>query len=184
MEKSKRIIIVQKKRANFNNSNLGKLTAVAENIDNYYIPLDSSNFCETGEVFVAGNYQVDIDDKFRDREFFKAKIQESQTYNDYNSENDLTNKCKFKTYGSDIERLSPKELAEVITISQIPDANNRIILSNDFLPSTTYIYLQDDQLNCYGPFSWEPLEGAFKVKFIDAPYAASKRLAKEVVPLV
>ena len=45
MEKSKRIIIVQKKRANFNNSNLGKLTAVAENIDNYYIPLDSSNFC-------------------------------------------------------------------------------------------------------------------------------------------
>lgn len=177
MEKSKRIIIVQKKRANFNNPNLGKLTAVAENIDNYYIPLDVNNFCDTGEVFVAGNYQVDIDDKFREREFFKAKIQESQTYNEYASESDLTNKCKFKTYGSDIERLSPKELVEVITVSQIPDANDRIIMADNFLPSTTYIYLQDDNLNCYGPFAWETLDGAFKIKFIDAPYAASKRLA-------
>lgn len=177
MEKSKRTIIVQKKRANFNNPNLGKLTAVAENIDNYYIPLDVHNFCDTGEVFVAGNYQVDIDDKFREREFFKAKIHESQTYNDYASESDLTNKCKFKTYGSEIERLSPKELVEVITVSQIPDANDRIIMADNFLPSTTYIYLQDDNLNCYGPFSWEALEGAFRIKFIEAPYAASKRLA-------
>lgn len=176
MEKSKRTIIVQKKRANFNNPNLGKLTAVAENSDNYYIRLDAHNFCDTGEVFVAGNYQSDIDEKFRDREFFKAKVQESQTYNDYNSENELTNKCRFKTYGSDIERLSPKELVEVITISQIPDANDRIIIADNFLPSTTYIYLQDELLNCYGPFSWEALEGAFKIKFIDAPYAASKRL--------
>lgn len=177
MEKSKRTIIVQKKRANFNNPNLGKLTAVAENIDNYYIPLDVHNFCDTGEVFVAGNYQVDIDDKFREREFFKAKIHESQTYNDYASESDLTNKCKFKTYGSEIERLSPKELVEVITVSQIPDANDRIIMADNFLPGTTYIYLQDDNLNCYGPFSWEALEGAFRIKFIEAPYAASKRLA-------
>lgn len=177
MEKSKRTIIVQKKRANFNNPNLGKLIAVAENIDNDYIPLNADNFCDTGEVFVAGNYQSDIDEKFRDREFFKAKVQASQTYNDYNSENDLTNKCKFKTYGSDIERLSPKELVEVITVSQIPDPNDRIILADNFLPSTTYIYLQDDLLNCYGPFAWEALDGAFKIKFIDAPYAASKRLA-------
>lgn len=62
MEKSKRTIIVQKKRANFNNPNLGKLTAIAENIDNYYIPLDENNFCDTGEVFVAGNYQIDIEE--------------------------------------------------------------------------------------------------------------------------
>lgn len=141
MEKSKRTIIVQKKRANFNNPNLGKLTAIAENIDNYYIPLDENNFCDTGEVFVAGNYQIDIDDKFREREFFKAKIHESQIYNDFASESDLTNKCKFKTYGSEIERLSPKELVEVITISQIPDANDRIIMADNFLPGTTYIYL-------------------------------------------
>lgn len=177
MEKSKRTIIVQKKRANFNNPNLGKLTAVAESIDNYYIPLDANNFCDTGEVFVAGNYQHDIDDKFREREFFKVKIHESQTYNDYAFEGDLTNKCKFKTYGSEVERLFPKELVEVITVSQIPDANDRIIMADNFLPSTTYIYLQDDNLNCYGPFAWEALDGAFKIKFIDAPYAASKRLA-------
>ncbi|HID0457749.1 TPA: hypothetical protein ACXAXM_001746 [Acinetobacter baumannii] len=177
MEKSKRSIIVQKKRANFNNSNLGKLTAIAESIDDYYVVLGDANFCETGEVFVAGNYHNDIDEKFREGEFFRVKIQESQSYNDFNLDNDFPNRCKFKTHGSDAERLSPKELAEVIKVSHIPDPNDKIILIDEFLPSTTYIYLQDDQLNCFGPFAWEGMEGAIRIKFIDAPYAASKRLA-------
>ncbi|HCI3590001.1 TPA: hypothetical protein NO089_003872, partial [Acinetobacter baumannii] len=171
MEKSKRSIIVQKKRANFNNSNLGKLTAIAESIDDYYVVLGDANFCETGEVFVAGNYHNDIDEKFREGEFFRVKIQESQSYNDFNLDNDFPNRCKFKTHGSDAERLSPKELAEVIKVSHIPDPNDKIILIDEFLPSTTYIYLQDDQLNCFGPFAWEGMEGAIRIKFIDAPYA-------------
>ena len=53
MERKKRTVIAEKKRINFNNPNLGKITPIAEYLEDHYESLDKENFCETNEIYVS-----------------------------------------------------------------------------------------------------------------------------------
>ena len=116
MERKKRTVIAQKKRINFNNPNLGKVTPIAEYLDDHYESLDQENFCETNEIFITGNYLNAIDEKFRDGEFFKVYVHENTQFSENNLESDGSPRCKYVASGSDIERLTPKDIVQVIKI--------------------------------------------------------------------
>ena len=181
-DKVKRVIIAKKKRINFNNSNLGVVHPLAESLGDYYQTLNTENFCETGEVFITGNYQTHIDDKFSDEEIFKITVHESLHVSNSiaeGSENN-TSKCKYVANGFEVEQLKPKDIAHIIGVSGLPDPNERFVES-DFLPSTPYIYLQDDLLVCYGPFKWVKEGDGFLIQFIDAPFPVSRNLPKSHV---
>lgn len=176
MESKNRTIIAQKKRINFNNPNLGKVTPIAEDLGNNYESLTHDNFCQTNEIFITGNYQNAIEDKFREGEFFKIYVHKNTQFNDNNLESDGSPRCKYVANGSDIERLNPKDIVQIINIDEIPDPNFRFI-SSDILPSTTYIYLAvTNSFNCIGPFKWSFSEGGYIINFIDAPFPVSKSL--------
>ena len=177
MERKKRTVIAQKKRINFNNPNLGKVTPIAEYLDDHYESLDQENFCETNEIFITGNYQNAIDEKFRDGEFFKVYVHENTQFSENNLESDGSPRCKYVASGSDIERLTPKDIVQIVTTDEIPDANSKFI-SSDILPSTTYIYLAAVNIHpiCIGPFKWARCEGGYNISFIDAPFPGSRNL--------
>ena len=176
MERKKRTVIAQKKRINFNNPNLGKVTPIAEDLGDHYASLTEENFCETNEIFITGNYQNAIDEKFRDGEFFKVHVHENAQFSENNLESDGSPRCKYVANGWDIERLTPKDIVQVITIDEIPNPNFRFIPS-DTLPSTAYIYLVvTNSFICIGPFKWSSCEGGYNINFIDAPFPVSKNL--------
>lgn len=176
MERKKRAVIAEKKRINFNNPNLGKITPIAEYLDDHYESLSNENFCETNEIFITGNYLNAIDEKFRDGEFFKIHVHENSQFNENNLESDGSPRCKYVANGWDIERLTPKDIVQVITIDEIPNPNSRFI-SSDNLPSTSYIYLAaTNSFICIGPFKWVACEGGYNINFIDAPFPVSKNL--------
>jgi predicted nucleic acid-binding Zn-ribbon protein len=182
MDKVKRVIIAKKKRINFNNPNLGVVHPLAESIGDYYQTLSTENFCETGEVFITGSYQTHIDDKFSDEEIFKITVHESLHVSNSISEGNENNasKCKYVANGFEVESLKPKDIAHVISVSGLPDPNRRFI-ELEFLPSTPYIYLQDESLICYGPFKWIKEDGGFLIQFIDAPFPVYRNLPKSHV---
>lgn len=176
MERKKRTVIAEKKRINFNNPNLGKITPIAEYLEDHYESLDKENFCETNEIFITGNYLNTIDEKFREGEFFKIHVHENSQFSENNLESDGSPRCKYVANGWDIERLTPKDIVQVITIDEIPNPNSRFI-SSDILPSTTYIYLvANNSFICIGPFKWSSCEGGYNINFIDAPFPVSKNL--------
>ena len=176
MERKKRTVIAEKKRINFNNPNLGKITPIAEYLEDHYESLDKENFCETNEIFITGNYLNTIDEKFREGEFFKIHVHENSQFNENNLESDGSPRCKYVANGWDIERLTPKDVVQVITVDEIPNPNSRFIPS-DNLPSTTYIYLAaSNSFICIGPFKWIACEGGYNINFIDAPFPVSKNL--------
>ena len=176
MERKKRAVIAEKKRINFNNPNLGKITPIAEYLDDHYESLSNENFCETNEIFITGNYLNAIDEKFRDAEFFKIHVHENSQFSENNLESDGSPRCKYVANGWDIERLTPKDIVQVITIDEIPNPNSRFI-SSDNLPSTSYIYLAaTNSFICIGPFKWVACEGGYNINFIDAPFPVSKNL--------
>lgn len=181
-DKVKRVIIAKKKRINFNNPNLGVVHPLAENVGDYYQTLNTENFCETGEVFITGNYQTHIDDKFSDEEIFKITVHESLHVSNSIAEGSENNasKCKYVANGFEVESLKPKDIAHIISVSGFPDPNDRFIES-EFLPSTSYIYIQDESLVCYGPFKWAKEGGGFSIQFIDAPFPVYKNLQKSHV---
>lgn len=181
-DKVKRVIIAKKKRINFNNPNLGVVHPLAESIGDYYQTLNTENFCETGEVFITGNYQAHIDEKFSDEEIFKITVHESLHVSNSITEGSENNasRCKYVASGFEVEPLKPKDIAHIIDVSELPNPNERFIES-EFLPSTPYIYIQDESLVCYGPFKWDKGDSGFLIKFIDAPFPVSRSLPKSHV---
>lgn len=181
-DKVKRVIIAKKKRINFNNPNLGVVHPLAESVGDYYQILNTENFCETGEVFITGNYQAHIDEKFSDEEIFKITVHESLHVSNSITEGSENNasRCKYVASGFEVEPLKPKDIAHIIDVSELPNPNERFIES-EFLPSTPYIYIQDESLVCYGPFKWDKGDSGFLIKFIDAPFPVSRSLPKSHV---
>lgn len=179
MERSKRTIIAQKKRVNYNNPNLGIVEAIAESLDEGYESLTNTDFCETGEVFITANYQANIDEKFKEGEFFKLHVHESLNFNDNKSDaiDSAASRCKYVANGTDVEKLMPKDIVQIINVEKIPDPNLRFIESETY-PGTTYIYLRDQSFSCYGPFKWSVAEAGFNILLIDAPFPVSKNLPK------
>lgn len=163
MQFNTREIVVYKLAAQHSNPNLGYLRAVAEKIENSYIPLNSENFCSSGKVFVTHGYE-DIDGRYSDFQIFKVTVKESESRSeDLKSEKS----CNYITTFLEAVDLKPRELVEIIPCD-LPDPNNMIVSSNN-VPSTTYVYIIDDT-TCYGPFKWEDAtEGMLTLKKPDSP---------------
>lgn len=156
-------VIVYKLYAQLSNPTLGYLRAVAEKQGDSYVPLDAKNFCASEKVFVTRDYE-EIDSKYTDFELFKVTIIEAQYRSD-----DLRpeRNCKYVTKASEASDIKPRELIEII-VSSLPDPNNMVIDVIN-IPSTPYIYLNDDG-TCYGPFKWERNgESNIALKKIDSP---------------
>lgn len=147
METTFREIIVYKFEPQSSNPTLGLLRAVAEKIDNAYIPLTTSNFCLSQKVFVTHGYE-EINDKYKEYQLFKVIVKETEVLLDdgWSDRN-----CTYVTKSSEASNLKPSEMVEIISVA-LPDPNNMVI-GIDNLPSTTYIYLHHEN-TCYGPFKW------------------------------
>lgn len=163
MQTNTKEIIVYKLGAQNNNPNLGYLRAVAESIDNSYMPLNSENFCSSEKVFVTHGYE-NIDERYSEFQLFKIIVKESEFRSeDVRSERN----CKYVTTFTESFDLKPREIVEIIP-SPLPDPNNMVI-SIDLKPSTSYIYINDGVI-CYGPFKWvDEDENIITIKKPDSP---------------
>lgn len=164
MENTPREIIVYKLDAQQNNPTLGYLRAVAEKLDDTYIPLNETNFCLSGKVFVTHGYE-DIDSRYGDFELFKVLVKETEfrTEVDVRSERN----CEYVTKSSEASSLKPREIVEIVPAS-LPNPNNMVVPVS-VIPSTVYIYLNDAGV-CYGPFKWvEDAENQIMLKKLDSP---------------
>lgn len=170
MEDFSKEIIVYKLYDQTNNPTLGYLRAVAEKVSDSYISLNTKNFCASEKIFVTRDYEQ-IDNKYNDFELFKATVIESQ----YPSDDSRPERnCKYVTKASETSILKSRDLIEVI-VSSLPDPNNMVIdISNISIPSTPYIYLNDEG-TCYGPFKWEEdSEYQIILSKIDSPMPGRK----------
>lgn len=164
MENTPKEILVYKLDAQQNNPTLGYLRAVAEKIDDEYIPLNTSNFCATGKVFVTHGYE-EIDARYSKFELFRvlAKETEFRTESDIRSERN----CEYVTKFSEASSLKPREMVEIIPCS-LPSPNDMVVAVSA-IPSTVYIYLNDSGV-CYGPFKWvEESDNQIILKKLDSP---------------
>lgn len=168
MDNISKEIIVYKLYDQSNNPTLGYLRAVAEKIGDTYIALNAENFCVSEKIFVTKDYEL-IDSKYGRFELFKASVIESQ----YPSDDSRPERnCKYVTKASETSSLKPRELIEII-VSTLPDPNNMVIDVIQ-LPSTSYIYLNDEG-TCYGPFKWEEeSENQIMLQKIDSPMPGRK----------
>ena len=143
----------------------GYIRPVAEWNGEKFIPLTNENFCPSGKVFVTSAYD-ELDSKYDDRELFKVTVFESQ-YRNPDIPDDRT--CIYVTQGFKTTDIKPREFVEVL-LSDLPDPNFPVI-DYKFEPSTTYIYLVDNESISYGPFKWEVLRDQEKIllKKIDSP---------------
>lgn len=170
MEEFSKEIIAYKLYDQTNNPTLGYLRAVAEKFGDSYISLNAGNFCASEKVFVTRDYEQ-INNKYRDFELFKATVIESQ----YPSDDSRPERnCKYVTKASETTNLKSRELLEII-VSTLPDPNNMVIdISNRSVPSTLYVYLNDEG-TCYGPFKWEEKnEDQIVLSKIDSPMPGRK----------
>lgn len=164
MENTPREIIVYKLYPQQNNPTLGYLRAVAEKIDDTYIPLNTSNFCPTGKIFVTHGYE-EIDSRYSEFELFKVLAKETE----FRSESEVRTErnCEYVTKFSEASSLKPREIVEIVPAS-LPNPNN-MILSVSAIPSTVYIYINDSGV-CYGPFKWvKDDENQITLKKLDSP---------------
>lgn len=164
MENTPREIIVYKLDAQQNNPTLGYLRVVAEKLDDTYIPLNETNFCLSGKVFVTHGYE-DIDSRYGDFELFRVLVKETEfrTEVDVRSERN----CEYVTKSSEASSLKPREIVEIVPAS-LPNPNNMVVPVS-VIPSTVYIYLNDAGV-CYGPFKWvEDAENQIMLKKLDSP---------------
>jgi hypothetical protein len=130
------------------NPDQGNIRPVAEIIDRELKELNADNFCRTNRVFVTTGYQT-LDEKFKKWQIFRSPIKPS----DYISENiDPSEASRYLTQGTKAERLKPSELIEIIE-GELPDRNYRYF--EGIYPSTEYIFIQNKDGDCFGPFSWE-----------------------------
>ncbi|WP_152596870.1 hypothetical protein [Chromobacterium haemolyticum] len=133
-----------------NQPGLGLIQAIAEEIDGRLTPITEEDFCQTKQVFIVGKYE-EIESKFRHGELFKIRVEPSQPQASQLEKS--SQQCKYKSFGTLAEKLSPSEIVEVIP-AKLPNRNSRI-LGLSHLPSTTYILIQDDTGSCFGPLAWE-----------------------------
>ena len=117
----------------------GYIRPVAEWNGEKFIPLTNENFCPSGKVFVTSAYD-ELDSKYDDRELFKVTVFESQ-YRNPDIPDDRT--CIYVTQGFKTTDIKPREFVEVL-LSDLPDPNFPVI-DYKFEPSTTYIYLVDNE---------------------------------------
>jgi hypothetical protein len=130
------------------NPDQGNIRPVAEIIDRELKELNADNFCRTNRVFVTTGYQT-LDEKFKKWQIFRSPIKPS----DYISENiDPSEASRYLTQGTKADRLKPSELIEIIE-GELPDRNYRYF--EGIYPSTEYIFIQNKDGDCFGPFSWE-----------------------------
>lgn len=143
----------------------GYIRPVAEWDGENFTELTTENFCASGKVFVTSAYD-ELDAKYNDKELFKITVFESQHRNP-----DIPDErtCSYVTQGFKTNDLKPREFVEVI-LSELPDPNY-LIIDYKLKPSTTYIYLVDNESTCYGPFKWEIIDDQEKIllKKIDSP---------------
>lgn len=164
MENTPREIIVYKLDPQQNNPTLGYLRAVAEKIDDEYIPLNSKNFCPTGKIFVTHGYE-EIDSRYSEFELFKVLAKETE----FRAESEVRTErnCEYVTKFSEASSLKPREIVEIVPAS-LPNPNNMIV-SVSAIPSTVYIYINDSGV-CYGPFKWvKDDENQITLKKLDSP---------------
>lgn len=117
--------------------------------NNNLIEVTSENFCATGKVFVAQNYD-EIDAKFEDQELFKISVSRSSILSD---KVDPTNASKYVANGKNAERLPAKLLVQIIQ-AELPDPNNRIVSVHNIIPSTKFVFIRNSKNMTYGPFEW------------------------------
>ena len=143
----------------------GYIRPVAEWDGEKFISLTNENFCASGKVFVTSAYD-ELDSKYNKDELFKITVFESQ-YRNPDIPDERT--CSYVTQGFKSTDLKPREFVEVL-LSELPDPNFPVIDYN-IKPSTTYIYLVDNESISYGPFKWEILNEQEKIllKKIDSP---------------
>ena len=143
----------------------GYIRPVAEWDGQNFTTLTTENFCASGKVFVTSAYD-ELDTKYNDHELFKITVFESQHRNP-----DIPDErtCSYVTQGFKSSELKPREFVEVMP-SELPDPNYPVI-DYKIKPSTTYIYLVNNESTCYGPFKWEILNNQEKIllKKIDSP---------------
>lgn len=164
MENTLKEIIVYKLYAQQNNLTLGYLRAVAEKIDDTYIPLNERNFCPSGKIFVTHGYE-EIDARYSEFELFKVLAKETE----FRSESEVRSdrNCEYVTKFSEASSLKPREMVEIVPCS-LPNPNNMVVSVNT-IPSTVYIYLNDAGI-CYGPFKWvEDSDNQILLKKLDSP---------------
>jgi MoxR-like ATPase len=143
---------------------LGAIVPVAEIRNSTLIGLHEGNFCSTGLVFIPVKYE-EIDNKFRENELFKIRV----SLNTVVSEK-TTNPCIYKAPGNLAEKVGASEICELIH-AELPDKNSKILYCG-FIPSTPYIFLQNEHGECFGPFDWilenpnEPHLSGVILKFI------------------
>lgn len=143
----------------------GYIRPVAEWDGKNFISLTNENFCASGKVFVTSAYD-ELDSKYNKDELFKITVFESQ-YRNPDIPDERT--CNYVTQGFKSTDLKPREFVEVL-LSELPDPNFPVI-DYKIKPSTTYIYLVDNESISYGPFKWEILNEQEKIllKKIDSP---------------
>lgn len=164
MENTLKEIIVYKLDPQQNNPTLGYLKAIAEKVGDTYTPLNEGNFCQSGKVFVTHGYE-EIDARYSDFELFKVLVKETEFRSEVDVRSDRN--CEYVTKFSEASNLKPREMVEIIPAS-LPNPNNMVV-SVSVIPSTVYIYLNDEGV-CYGPFKWvEDSDNQITLKKLDSP---------------
>ena len=168
--KADRIILAYKKNSTYSNHSRGYVRAVAELVDDDFIALDSSNFCDTGKVFIHSAYD-EIESKFEANELFLIAVVESR----FPKENDgfeKTNDCKYVAHGNNNHRVKYKDCVQIIK-TDLPMPNDRLIYNRDVI-YTKYILVNDSDGNVYGPFEWSQ-------DVSDDSYSINIELVKSVI---
>lgn len=164
MENTLKEIIVYKLEPQQNNPTLGYLRAVAEKVDDKYIPLNEYNFCPSGKIFVTHGYE-EIDSRYSEFELFKVIVKETE----FRSEVEVRSErnCEYVTKFSEASNLKPREMVEIIPAA-LPSPNKMTVNVNT-IPSTVYVYLNDAG-TCYGPFKWvAENDNQITLKKLDSP---------------
>ena len=147
-----------------NDGTMGFVRPLAEFDGDDLLPVTSSNFCQTGRIFITSGYE-ELENKYPLPRLFRLQV--SQNANP--SENvGPSATCRYIATYRAAEDLRKKELLEVIE-TDLPDANDRAITLSR-LPGTDYIFVDDGKF-VHGPLKWEVNRenlDQITISFIDA----------------
>jgi ribosomal protein L9 len=147
-------IICHKLHATQNKPNQGTVQVIFEKFDkDLYSVNQKKMFCESKKVFITSKYE-EIE-KYKDRELFALET----TGDSHNS-----GECGYLSNSSPT-KLAVKDIIEIINL-KLPEPSQRIV-NIDYLPSTKYIFIKDNDGYLYGAFEYivrESLSGGFNLE--------------------
>ncbi len=147
-------VICHKLNATQNKPKQGIVQVIFERFGkDLYLVNQEKMFCESEKILVTSKYE-EIE-PYRDGELFALET---------TKDSDNGGECRYLSNSSPT-KLVAKDIIEIISL-KLPEPSQRIININ-FLPSTKYIFIEDDDGYLYGAFEYivrESLSGGFNLE--------------------